>query len=109
VQESVVFAGGDFTFTESNFGNDDCSDAATVLGAEPGTYTLKSQVTVDGGVKGITNATQINITTADTTFELVAISGTEMFFSDGDGTNDGSTEALRSTQLDNGAFTKQEK
>jgi hypothetical protein len=109
VQESVVFAGGDFTFTESNFGNDDCSDAATVLGAEPGTYTLKSQVTVDGGVKGITNATQINITTSDTTFELVAISGTEMFFSDTDGTNDGSTEALRSTQLDNGAFTKQQK
>jgi hypothetical protein len=109
VQESAVFAGGDFTFTQSNFGNDDCSDAATVLGAEPGTYTLKSQVTVDGGVKGITNATQINITTADTTFELVAISGTEMFFSDTGGTNDGSTETLRPTQLDNGAFTKQEK
>jgi hypothetical protein len=32
-----------------------------------------------------------------------------MFFSDADGTNDGSTEALRSTQLDNGAFTKQQK
>jgi hypothetical protein len=109
VQESAVFAGGDFTFTESNFGNDDCSDAATVLGAEPGTYTLKSQVTVDGGVKGITNATQINITTSDTTFELVAISGTEIFFSDTGGTNDGSTEALRPTQLDNGAFTKQQK
>jgi hypothetical protein len=109
VQESAVFAGGDFTFTQSNFDNQDCSGAGNGAMGENGTYTLKSQVTVDGGVKGITNATQINITTADATFELVAISGTEMFFSDTSGTNDGSTEALRPTQLDNGAFTKQQK
>jgi hypothetical protein len=109
VQESAVFAGGDFTFTQSNFDNQDCSGVGNGAVGENGTYTLKSQVTVDGGVKGITNATQINITTADTTFELVAISGTEIFFSDTGGTNDGSTEALRPTQLDNGAFTKQQK
>jgi hypothetical protein len=91
----------------------DSGSAATVIPepANTANYVLGNQVTVNGTVKGITNATQFTTTDAiGTEFSLIAInaSGTQLFIGDTDAAQSGTSEALRATQLDNDvALTKE--
>jgi hypothetical protein len=66
-------------------------------------YLLGNQVTVNGTVSGITNATQF----IDGDFSLIAIKGTQLFIGDTNGAQDGTTEALGATQLIDLAFVKE--
>ena len=72
------------------------------------TYTLGGNVTVDGSVAGITTATKIDITDLNPPggieYELIAISINKLYLGNTDGANDGSTDALRPTQLDGSEF-----
>jgi hypothetical protein len=99
-------------------GSTTCSNTptATKTGINTVDYTFGSTVTVDGTASGITTATKINfveggiIPGEEATlepFELVAIKGNELFLGDTDGANDGTTEALRPTQLGSLPATKQ--
>ena len=91
----------------------DSGSAATVISepANTANYVLGNQVTVNGTVKGITNATQFTTTDAsETEFSLIAInaSGTQLFIGDTDAAQSGTSEAPRATQLDNNvALTKE--
>jgi len=71
-----------------------------------GIFTLNSAVTVDGSVEGITIANQFDFSNLDiinktiaAPFDLVAIKDNSLFFGDTNGDTDGSTSALRPTQL----------
>jgi hypothetical protein len=71
-----------------------------------GIFTLNSAVTVDGSVEGITIAAQFDFSnlniinkTISAPFDLVAIKDNSLFFGDTNGDTDGSTSALRPTQL----------
>ena len=76
---------------------------------------LRNEVTVDGSVDSITGATEIDITNTtpmspdigEVEYDLVAIKDSKLYLGDTSGANDGSTEALRPTQLDGDIpFTK---
>jgi hypothetical protein len=68
--------------------------------------SLGSAVVLDGGVAGITSATELNTTitsgidTGLRGYDLVAIQGNLLFLGDINGFNDGSNPGLRPTQLD---------
>jgi len=105
----LVFNNGVGAATYTIFDDTLCSPNSISM-VEPGsfTYTLGSDVTVDGSVAGITTATQFDITDTtqgsatfgETTYDIVAIKdSTTLYTGDDGGTNDGSTPALRPTQL----------
>jgi len=105
-----VFNNGDGVGTYTTFSDNLCLPNA-VFNVEPAsfTYIFGSNVTVDGSVSGITTATQIDITETtqgsatlgEITYDIGAIKdSTTLYFGDVSGTNDGSTAALRPTQLD---------
>jgi hypothetical protein len=71
-----------------------------------GIFSLNNAVTVDGSVEGIITATQFdfsNLNIMDKTiaapFDLVVLNNNRLFFGDTSGNTDGSTLALRPTQL----------
>ena len=72
------------------------------------TYTLGGNVTVDGSVAKITTATKIDITDPglpiEIDYELIAISNDKLYLGNTDGANDGTSDALRPTQLDGSEF-----
>jgi hypothetical protein len=75
----------------------------TGLGAATGTYVLGNQVTVNGTVEGLTNATQITLTNgSESEFDLIAINAnaTKLVLGDTDGAQVGDSEELRATQLE---------
>ena len=91
--------------------NDNLCSPLNIISVEPATFTyiFGSNVTVDGSVSGITTATQIDITETtqgsatlgEITYDIGAIKdSTTLYLGDVSGTNDGSTAALRPTQLD---------
>lgn len=97
-------------------GNTSCNvtgTPATSVTAEPAensTYVLGNRVTVNGRVSGIINATQFTQTDSTNTkeFDLIAIKGgNQLVLGDTDGAQNGTTEALRATQLRDQAFDKQ--
>jgi hypothetical protein len=114
----LVFNNGDGAGTYTIYDDDLCSPLS-INNVEPATftYTLGSNVTVDGSIAGITTATQIDITETtqgsatlgEITNDIGAIKdSTTLYNGDDSGTNDGSTPALRPTQLqDILVFTKQ--
>lgn len=71
-------------------------------------FELGAVVEVDGSVDGIVVATRVDITNTtigspdigEVDYDLIAVKGNTMYFGDTDGANDGSTPALRPTQLD---------
>ena len=110
-QTDLTLADGNSTAIVSTFASADCGGDAVMQEVVTRTYTLGSQVALNGSVANITSATQFTFT--DTTvggadngkvvFSLVAIKGNQaklIFFGDTNGTNDGSTAALRAIQLD---------
>lgn len=110
-QTDLTLADGISSAVVSTFASTDCGGDAVMQEVVTRTYTLGSQVALNGSVENITSATQFTFTettpgAADNgkvVFSLVAIKGNTaklIFFGDTNGTNDGSTEALRSTQLD---------
>jgi hypothetical protein len=71
-----------------------------------GVFSLNNAVTVDGSVEGIITATQFdfsNLNIMDKTiaapFDLIVLNNNSLFFGDTSGDTDGSTSALRPTQL----------
>ena len=111
----ITFNSGDANVIITTYSDETC-DIVTMLETGTVTYTLGSNVTVDGTIDGITAATQIDIlnTTVGSVdfgnenYDLVAIKDlTKLYFGDTDGANDGSTPALRATQLEDTFFTKQ--
>jgi len=113
---TAVFNNGIGGLTATTYSDNSCS---TIAMQELGTlsYTLGSDVTVDGSVAGITTATQIDLTdttvgsstNGEITYDIAAIKdSTTLYTGDDSGVNDGSTPALRPTQLqDFLVFTKQ--
>jgi hypothetical protein len=115
VQVDETLTDGSGSSVESEFDNADCTQPPVTIGTtQTFTYVLGSQVTVGGRAEGITNATQY--TSTDTTvgstsigqseFDLVAITGTKLFFGDTDTAPIGTTAALRATQLQDITFNK---
>jgi hypothetical protein len=115
---TAVFNNGVGSLTATTYDDNSCS-AANIVMTDPGTftYTLGSNVTVDGSVAGITTATQFDLTDTtagspdfgEITYDIAAIKdSTTLYTGDDSGTNDGSTSALRPTQLQDFLyFTKQ--
>jgi hypothetical protein len=105
----LVFNNGVGTGTYTTYDDDLCSpNSITMVEPLTFTYTLGSNVTVDGSVAGITTATQFDMTDTtqgsatfgETTYDIAAIKDSTTFYiGDDSGTNDGSTPALRPTQL----------
>ena len=114
----LVFNDGVGGGTYTTYAGTVCSPLSIIM-VEPSTFTyiLGSNVTVDGSIAGITTATQIDITETtqgsatlgETTYDIAAIKdSTTLYIGDDSVTNDGSTPALRPTQLqDILVFTKQ--
>jgi len=79
-----------------------------VVGLDPLTYILGGDVTVDGSVAGITTATKIDTTDLgppiEIDYDLIAISNNKLYLGNTDGVNDGTSDALRPTQLDSVYF-----
>ena len=105
-----VFNDGVGSGTHTTY-NDNLCSPLNIISVEPATFTyiFGSNVTVDGSVSGITTATQIDITETtqgsatlgEITYDIGAIKDlTTLYLGDDSGTNDGSTAALRPTQLD---------
>ena len=118
VEIDAVFNNGDGTGTVRTYNDNLCLPGNLVSTVpETITYILGSDVIVDGSVAGITTATQIDITDAtpgsptygETDYDIVAIKdSTTLYTGDISGVNDGSTPALRPTQLTDFVFvTKQ--
>lgn len=115
----ATFNNGNGTLEVTGYiGDTTCAIAnLTFVEKETFSYILGSDVTVDGTVAGITTATQIDVT--DTTdpnspdfgtidYDIFAITNLiTLYAGNTDGVNDGSTAALRPTQLDDTPFTKQ--
>ena len=116
---TATFNNGDGTSELTGYlGDTTCATAnLSFVENETFSYILGSDVTVDGTVAGITTATQIDVT--DTTdpnspdfgtidYDIFAITNLiTLYAGNTDGVNDGSTAALRPTQLDDTPFTKQ--
>jgi hypothetical protein len=104
---STTYTATTFDYIQTVFGGTtDCNNAATTSQGPSVTginYLLGNQVTVNGTVSGITNATQF----IDGDFSLIAIKGTQLFIGDTNGAQDGTTEALGATQLIDLAFVKE--
>ncbi len=81
-----------------------CTGTSAVVGLDPLTYILGDNVTVDGSVAGITTATKIDTTDPgppiEIDYDLIAISNNKLYLGNTDGVNDGTSDALRPTQLD---------
>ena len=113
---SATFNNGSGSVSFTNYFGDTTCTTVSNIEDETFTYTIGSDVTVDGSVEGITTATQIDFT--DTTpgaipadeesFDIFAIKDLiTLYVGDSTGVNDGSTAALRPTQLQNIPFTQQ--
>ena len=113
----ATFNNGNGTTEITGYIGDTTCTNVSFIENETFSYILGSDVTVDGSVAGITTATQIDIT--DTTdpnspdfgtidYDIFAITNLiTLYAGNTDGVNDGSTAALRPTQLDDTPFTKQ--
>ena len=117
-QVSATFNSGSGSVAFTTFvGDVTCAPASlSTVENETFDYTFGSDVTVNGSVAGITTATQIDFT--DTTqgsldigtitYDIFAIKDLlTLYIGDDSGVNDGSTAALRPTELINLPFTKQ--
>jgi hypothetical protein len=111
----ATFNNGAATGIATTYGDITCTNIA-MQETPTATYILGSAVTVDGSVDGITTATKIDYT--DTTvgspdigeksYDIIAIKDNKLYQGNTDGANDGTTDALRPTQLDDSVvFTKQ--
>lgn len=112
----ATFNDGNGTTEITNYIGDTTCTNISFIENETFSYIFGNDVTVDGSVAGITTATQIDVT--DTTigsptlgeidYDIFAITNLiTLYIGNTNGVNDGSTAALRPTQLDNTPFTKQ--
>jgi len=113
---TVTLNNGSGSATTTDYSDDTCT-AINMVENETFNYVIGKDVTVDGSVAGITTATQVNFTdttpgavpAGEKTFDIFAIANLiTLYIGDTDGANDGSTAALRPTQLSSApVFTKQ--
>lgn len=107
INASALFNNGTITLTITSFDNTTCTGNTATQETFTATYILGSDITVDGSVAGISSATKIDYidTTLNSpdigeqTFDIIAITGNKLYEGDDDGVNDGTTDALRPTQL----------
>ena len=117
LQITAMFNNGTGSVSITKFVGDTTCDPANLATVENETftYTIGTDVTVDGSVAGITTATQVDFT--DTTagspdigtidYDIFAIKDLiTLYIGDTDGANDGSTAALRPIVLMDLPFTK---
>ena len=119
---SATFNNGSGSVSFTNYFGDTTCTTVSNIEDETFTYTIGSDVTVDGSVEGITTATQIDfidttpgaIPAGEESFDIFAIkvdpnlaAPSTLYVGDDSGVNDGSTAALRPTQLQNIPFTQQ--
>ena len=119
---SATFNNGSGSVSFTNYFGDTTCTTVSNIENETFTYTIGSDVTVDGSVEGITTATQIDFTDTTVgslnigtiTYDIFAIkvdpnlaAPSTIYVGDDSGVNDGSTAALRPTQLQNIPFTQQ--
>lgn len=113
---AATFTASTMSIVETVFGGTtDCGSTTAATSTTPGapdisTYTLGSSVTVNGTAGGITNATQFTTTDSASTqkFDLIAIlGGTQLAIGNTDGAQNGTTEALRANQLEDGPLVKE--
>ncbi len=98
---------GDLVVTRNDYMDDACT-VNPIASLATATYVLGGSVGLDGSVAGITSATEIDITNTtvgspdlgEITYDIVAIDGDTVYVGQSDGVNDGSTPALRHTELD---------
>lgn len=112
---NATLSNGSGSVTYTGYSDNGCQTVTTTV-PETFTYTLGIDVTVDGSVAGITTATQVNfidttpgaIPAGEESFDIYAIKDLiTLYVGDDTGVNDGSTTALRPTQLWDIPFTKQ--
>jgi hypothetical protein len=113
---SVTFTNNAISIVDTDFTlNSNCSgESVNQNSEETASYELGSLVTVNGAVIGITSATQFTFTdtTVESTtpgkknFTLIAVTGTQMFFGNGD-PNNNNNEANRAKQLGSDVFVKE--
>ena len=112
----VTIFNGDITTLITTYSDSlDCTPVGAVTpDILTSSYTLGSDVTVDGSVAGITTATQIDITDTtpgspgETDYDIIAIKDLLTFYTGFiDAVYTGKTPATRPIQLDNTPFTKQ--
>ena len=111
----VTFNNGNADLSETEYADGACTMVMTVNSRDL-LFELGSAVMLDGAVAGITSATQADVTittpmiaeTGNVDYDIIAIKGNSLYIGDSNGANDGSTLALRPTQLDaEYVFTKQ--
>jgi len=101
-----TFDQGDISAVVTTYAGTTCS-GMMMQEIQTATYVLGATVSVDGSVAGITVATEIDITNTtpgpdfgDIDYDIIAIRNNNLYAGDTDGANDGTTPALRPTQLD---------
>ena len=118
VQVNATLKDGNGSLIVTTFtGTTTCAPSLlTTVEPETFTYTIGSDVTVDGSVAGITTATQVDSVNATVgspdigsiEYDIFAITNLiTLYIGDDSGVNDGSTAALRPTKLLDLPFTKQ--
>ena len=104
---TFIYTNGTGSVLEKTYSDTTCTTIS--MQQEAGfSYTLGSALTapvaVNGPVVGLITANKINVTYTSGQvggyFDIVAIKNNSLFTGDDNGTNDGTTEALRPTQLD---------
>lgn len=103
----VTINSGTLSGLSNSYANNDtaCTGAFTAIpSADISTFTLGENISLDGSVAGVMAATEIDIFNPgfppDTTFEIVAIKDNKLYLGDLEGSFNGTSDALRSVQLD---------
>ena len=101
---TLVINNGTGTRTETEYMDGACA-TPMVMNPSVFTFSLGTAVTLNGDVAGITSATELDITVTnppptETFYDIIALVGDSIYLGDSLGANDGTTPALRPTELD---------